>query len=120
MTESFYDGYVEAMNFTDVHPDNPKLHAAEGFSNKLLEQMKKDCDKFEVDNADALAEYYATCLDAGESRAGCDFWLTRNNHGAGFWSRRLPCDLGDRLTKAAKAFRSVDLYVGDDNMIYGS
>lgn len=50
-------------------------------------------------------------------RAGHDFWLTRNGHGAGFWDRGMG-KLGDRLADAARAYGSVDLYVGDDKKIY--
>lgn len=50
--------------------------------------------------------------------AGIDFWLTRNGHGAGFWDRGLG-DVGTRLTCAAHNYGSVDLYAGDDGLIYG-
>lgn len=49
--------------------------------------------------------------------AGHDFWLTRNGHGAGFWDRGLG-ELGERLTVASKTFGSVDLYLGDDELVY--
>lgn len=52
-------------------------------------------------------------------RAGYDFWLTRNGHGAGFWDGRWPDDAGEILTAAAKAYGGVDLYVGDDGRIHG-
>ena len=41
--------------------------------------------------------------------AGFDFWLTRARHGAGFWDRGLGA-VGDKLTKAAHVYGSVDLY----------
>lgn len=50
--------------------------------------------------------------------SGHDFWLTRNRHGAGYWDRGLRT--GDSLTAAAKTFGGVDLYVGDDGLIYQS
>jgi hypothetical protein len=53
----------------------------------------------------------------GDEQAGADFWLTRNGHGAGFWDRGLG-ELGERLTEAAKASGSSDLYIGDDEGIY--
>lgn len=44
----------------------------------------------------------------------------RNGHGAGFWDRtELDADeLGDRLTVLAKEFGAVDLYQGDDRLLY--
>jgi hypothetical protein len=54
---------------------------------------------------------------SGAARAGHDFWLTRNGHGAGFWDRGLG-DLGERLSKAAKVYGEVYLYPGDDGKVY--
>jgi hypothetical protein len=53
----------------------------------------------------------------GEERAGHDFWLTRNGHGAGFWDRGLGT-LGNRLSAAAKVYSGCDLFVGDDARVY--
>ena len=50
-----------------------------------------------------------------------DFWLTRNGHGAGFWDGDYKCedqDLGDILTAIAQTFAEVNLYIGDDGLIY--
>lgn len=54
-----------------------------------------------------MAEYLQ---DNSLEQLGHDFWLTRNGHGAGFWDRGLG-QLGERLTKHAKWFGSVDLFV---------
>jgi len=57
---------------------------------------------------------------AGEcDRAGHDFWLTRNGHGAGFWDGDWPDDAGGRLTEASKKYGEFNLYVGDDGLIHG-
>lgn len=52
------------------------------------------------------------------SRAGADFWLTRNGHGAGFWDGHWGAD-GARLTAAAKVYGGLDFYIGDDGRIHG-
>ena len=52
-----------------------------------------------------------------ESRAGHDFWLTRNRHGAGFWDRGLGA-IGDKIADVARSWGGVDLYVGGDGRIY--
>lgn len=56
-------------------------------------------------------------LEMSDGQFAHDFWLTRNHHGAGFWDRGLG-SVGDKLTKCAHSFGSVDLYVGDDGLIY--
>lgn len=50
-----------------------------------------------------------------------DLWLTRCGHGTGFWDRYSSgrgSEIGEALTGIAKNFGNVDLYVGDDNLIY--
>ena len=57
----------------------------------------------------------ASKLDPGQ--IGHDFILTRNGHGTGFWDRGLG-EIGDRLTKWAKTFGSIEsLYIDTQNCI---
>lgn len=57
----------------------------------------------------------ASKLDPGQ--IGHDFILTRNGHGTGFWDRGLD-EIGDRLTKWAKTFGSIEsLYIDTQNCI---
>ena len=51
------------------------------------------------------------------SRAGHDFWLTRNGHGAGFWDGDWPEGDGKILTDISKTFGPSDLMVTDDNWV---
>lgn len=74
-----------------------------------LAKMVADCTKFQAEN---------DLSEGTDKRAGHDFWLTRNGHGAGFWDGDWP-DTGDTLTEACKAYGEVYLYVGDDGRIYG-
>ena len=48
---------------------------------------------------------------------GHDFWLTRNGHGAGFWSRNMGT-LGEQLTDAAKSFGETDFLLADNGALY--
>ncbi len=51
------------------------------------------------------------------SSIGHDFWLTRNDHGAGFWDRSLG-ELGDNVSKISTELGGRDIYEGDDKKIY--
>jgi hypothetical protein len=75
-------------------------------------RMIADCDKFR-DDAKIVA-----CIGGRDSRAGHDFWLTRNGHGAGFWDGDWPEPDSDYLTTRAHAAGECHLYVGDDGKIY--
>jgi hypothetical protein len=97
-----------------------------------LRKMIADCNSF----YDKYSELYHRAGWA-DDRAAHDFWLTRNGHGAGFWSRELNEldpelygnitdeqfeDVKELLTKAAKSYGTYDLYLGDgeyDGVIFG-
>lgn len=115
--DEFTQGYIECAFFCDASPDNEELENAgfEDLATEALARMVRDCDEFQNANAAALEEYYE---HRPPSHAGHDLWLTRNRHGAGFWDRGLPGDLGQRLTDAAHAMGSRSLYLGDNGYVY--
>jgi hypothetical protein len=127
--EQFLAAYVEAALWSSVGEDGEPLDSLpqvqEAYQTMdVIEadtaaQMHKDCRAFMDDNMNDLlaAEQARTGYDAAQG--GHDFWLTRNGHGAGFWDRGLG-EVGERLTKAAKAYGGIDLMVDDDGKIYGN
>lgn len=115
--EKFLKGYLEAAlwSTTDESDESggeplDKNYSVDDFSPTAMEIAKKDCAAFQEANAADLAD-----IDC--EQAGRDFWLTRNRHGAGFWDRGLG-EIGERLTKAAHVYGSVDLWVAQDGLIY--
>jgi len=80
---------------------------------ETLQSIIKDCQNFQENAAEELA---ASGLN--DERAGHDFWLTRNHHGAGFWDEDLGA-IGKILTDKAHAYGGIDLYVGDDGQVHG-
>lgn len=108
--DQFTQGYIECATWAedlDHHDLAPETLAA----------MVEDCKDFQDAHAELLARY---AEHRSMGHAGHDFWLTRNHHGAGFWDRGLPGDLGKLLTDAAHAFGGVNLYLGDDSKVYQS
>lgn len=95
-------------------------HDENDIAPETLAGMRADCDEFYDANYDDLnCEGVRFGPDFGQDgRAGHDFWLTRNHHGAGFWDGDWPEAEGERLTKAAHAFGETDLYLGDDGQIH--
>lgn len=102
------------------------------FSSVLHDDAKKlirlDCERFSAlyhalveKHKDRLSDEVYKSLTSEQflERAGYDFWLTRNRHGAGFWDREeLWGDLSKPLTKLSQAFNGSDFYVGDDLKIH--
>lgn len=80
------------------------------FADDTRANLYREVVVFVIENLDDLAS-----LDPAQ--VGHDFWLTRNGHGTGFWDRGLG-DKGDRLTKAAKVYGSVDLYPDADGKVH--
>jgi hypothetical protein len=100
--ETFERCYEEAMRFTEEEV------AGSRFSGELRNKIHMDCSRFLALSSGLLV----TLEDYG--RAGSDFWLTRNGHGAGFWDGDWP-GRGDDLTEIAEKFSEVWLYIDDTN-----
>lgn len=119
----FQAAYFDAVAFTDCSSaddeiDNPGICEAD-FSQKFIEESVADCEAFVSANESLLDQAYELRDDYGNASAGDDFWLTRNGHGAGFWDRGLGA-VGKQLSDAAHVYGGVDIYLGDNGLIYGS
>jgi hypothetical protein len=121
--DDFTRAYIEAALWTSTDNSNDsggepldKNYSSGDLTADTLRAMIGDCKKFQAENAPMLARAYDEGKSArggsyDESYAGHDFWLTRNGHGAGFWDRDLPEDVGEALTKASKKFGEFYLMV---------
>jgi hypothetical protein len=128
----FERGYIEAALWSSMDNSDPNTggdpldsnYDIEDISPEAMERIRKDCAEFQKINANLLEEYYQRMGSynehSAESRAGHDFWLTRNGHGAGFWDRTELKEggLGKKLTEAAHKFGECDLYIGDDHQVH--
>lgn len=112
--DTFTTAYIECALWSSLDDEGEPL---DGGWHELAPEtrgtMVADCAAFQADNVELLSE-----SGLSDEQAGHDFWLTRCGHGAGFWDRGIGA-VGNELTKAAKAYGNVDLYVGDDGLIYG-
>ena len=118
---TFVQGYITCMCWTECHADNPELEdlGFDDIAESELIDIIKDCETFLADPevATILAAIYEKHAHYDEQRAGHDFWLTRNGHGAGFWDRGLG-KLGDSLAAIAKRYNERSVYKGDDGKLY--
>ena len=117
MENVFTDAYIAAALWSTTDDNGDYLDEGDAeLSDETREKMKTDALAFlnaHIDLINAMPKGYA--LDS----AGHDLWLTRNGHGVGFWDRDAGY-VGDKLTEYAKKLGEYDLYIGDDNLIYGS
>ena len=115
--DPFTTAYIEAalwssMDESDEQGGEPldDNYGPDDIAEEALASILDDCKAFQRDHADAIGDEL--------EQAGHDFWLTRNGHGAGFWDGDWEDNIGQRLTEASDVYGSVDLYVGDDGLIY--
>jgi hypothetical protein len=114
---AFLDGYIECALWSECGDSGAPLDHRYGRNDiaaEALETMRADCDAFVRTEA---YRYYAGGSETAR-RAGIDFWLTRNGHGAGFWDGDWGDVAGRVLTTASKGFGECSLYEGDDGKLY--
>lgn len=87
-------------------------------ANSAREKVRAECEDFlKREDVSSIAQRWGR---GQYKRAGYDFFLTRNHHGAGFWDGDWPKDDGEILTQASHEAGSSEPYVGDDGEIYFS
>lgn len=117
----FVQGYYDCMLWSETDFDGEPLEdriSEHDVAHEAQLQIVNDCENFMKQASHLLAEKPDTY---DYSRAGHDFWLTRNGHGAGFWDRpelNRGSDLGEDLTAIAKTFTELSPYIGDDGLLY--
>jgi hypothetical protein len=114
--DNFLQAYIAAALWSSTDGSTPeggdyldKNYGPDDLAPETIVKMKADCERFQAENAQDIA--------GNEEQAGHDFWLTRNSHGSGYWDGDW-LEAGDRLTQACRAYPEVNLYVGDDGLIY--
>src|SRR5882724_4374560 len=118
--DEFTRGFLETAlwSSTDDSDDSggvplDKNYSIDDFDPTTLAGLTEDCQRFQEENAADLADF-------DDAENGHNFWLTRCGHGAGFWDGDYPEPQASRLTEASEAFGNVDLYIGDDGVLYAS
>lgn len=111
--DEFTKSYIETALWSshDDNEDSLSKYSYEDISQDCFNEMIEDCKNFQSDNKSLLK-------DLNMKTCGHDFWLTRNHHGAGFWDGDYPEPIGTDLTNASHKFNEINLYIGDDNLIY--
>lgn len=125
----FFVSYVGTALWSSVDDDGEPLDDSrdrDDVDPTTLEAMRRDCATFYAANFEHIhcsgaplsREFEGSIAAREAAMAGHDFWLTRCGHGAGFWDGEWPEPHATTLDNAAQAFGNVDLYVGDDGLIY--
>lgn len=112
LNDDFLAAYVACAIWSSIDDDGNPLdreHSADDISPECLEKMRFDCLDFWTQAGGLLCD--ENCLTSNwEERAGHDFWLTRNGHGAGFWDGGWEEPAATKLTALAEKFGEVYLW----------
>jgi hypothetical protein len=118
--DDFTEGYIEAALWASVDDEGEPL--SENYSEidiapDTLEEIKNDCKDFQESNEELLERAYEATGNS-PSRAGFDFYLNRNGHGAGFWDGHWD-EFGDDLSELSDPYGTMDMYV-EDGTVYSN
>lgn len=130
--DQILDGYLEAALFTGTDESDDsggapldKNYSISDFNAADVRKVRGKIAAWVRKNKSAIAGYVKHRKhNRNEGTVyhylGHDLWLTANGHGTGFWDRDYGGhdEIGERLTKAAKAFGEKWTTVGDNGEIY--
>ncbi len=109
--DTFTRSYITTMLWAECDDEDQPLdrnYSESDIEPTTLARIIADCAAFQSEGS----EWYDD-----SSRAGHDFWLTREGHGAGFWDGDYPEPQATLLTNLSHRFGHVDC-VASEGMIY--
>jgi hypothetical protein len=114
MDTTFLDAYTECLLWseTDLDGENFSDYSWHDLAPSTQAAIRRDCRGF------MAGEGVLAAIEGKHAQAGYDFCLSRNEQGAGFWDGDWPEPAGTMLTEWSHTFGSVDLYEGDDGLLY--
>lgn len=118
MQDEFVIAYLECALWSSLDDNGEPMdqsYSVDDLAPETVEAAIADCREFVAQNKCELDESGLLAEDAGFS-----FWLSRNGHGAGFFTCSGPESVLADLQRAARGFGACDFYSGDDGRIYSS
>ena len=109
--ENFTNAYIEALYFTDTGDDEQPPSDLE-LSDDCRADIEADCRSFwRRFGCYVTTDVCRAAFADPVSQAGCDFHMTRNGHGVGFWEDEWPEAYRDLLTGASENYGS--FFIGE-------
>ena len=121
--DRFVEGYIAAALCSLNAGLDFETYSISALSPEATARINEDCQKFQEQAGELLSsvidEFKGSPMNYSLEKAGSDFWLTRNKDGSGYWSSpELREEDGAALAEIAYRFGSLDIYVGDDSLLY--
>lgn len=109
---TFFYAYIECALWasSDINSESDaslesQNYTIDDFDKKSLKALDKDCASFFKNNFEMIKDDL--------ERAGHDFFLTQNHHGAGFWDGDWSKEIGDKLTKESHNYGETNFWVSE-------
>jgi hypothetical protein len=119
-TFRFLRGYITAALWSstdDMGTPLDKEFDTTSIATESLLSAWAECSRF-------IRECETDLIHLDDETNGDNFWLTRQRHGAGFWSIRTDDESTEyamqQLTRASHGFGEIDFYIGDDRKLHFS
>jgi hypothetical protein len=121
------DSYLECAIWTEEERlEEENTEGYEGEIKDLIPEADLNIHNFSDDSKIKAYEdiklflkYAGDSVDSiDEEQLGHDIWLSRNHHGDGFFDRGYDDDIEKKLMDSAHKIGSVDIYLGDDGLLY--
>ena len=121
LDDASFRSYLETALWSSSDDDGDPLDmdfGTDDFDSDQWDSQRRQCEEFIRNNCVAIAAVMAEGIPLPQIMH--DLWLTRNHHGAGFWDGDYPEPYATLLTASAQKFGEVDVYIGDDEILYFS
>jgi hypothetical protein len=109
--------WADRMPMSEDDDAETGMDSGEAQQYDLSDMDNKSCGVFLEVCKDFCEANAADLSDIDPGRAGHDFWLTAQGHGAGFWDGDYPYELGNRLTVAAKVYSFNAVWLDENNVV---
>jgi hypothetical protein len=116
-TDTWTDEYGEEHGDDNCGASLDDFFAEDDFNHEHKRKLISECEAF-------LRENWGNIKNGGVNfsdpfhRAGHDYWLTQNRHGAGFWDGDWKEPFAALLTNSSHLAGERNLYVGEQGVIY--
>jgi hypothetical protein len=127
----FYNSYVKTALWSSTAEDEDdgytpldRHYYPDDIASATQIEMLLDCYSFLFSHPeDEVTQALGQLPRAELGKVAHKFWLNRNGHGAGFWDSEWDIngkDYSADLSARSKKYGTYDLYVGDDDHVYGA
>jgi hypothetical protein len=117
MNRFIFESYVETALWSSDLDDFSISDLSDQAKSRMMDVLT-DFFKIAEKPLSGLLEGECEDYEYCSTQISPDLWLTQNHHGSGFWDGDYPKPYGNILTDLAHSMGEMELYQGDDGLLY--